>query len=154
MTLSLSQTVQKFRAACERVRRDDQRLGLVPTMGALHDGHLALIEEAKRRADHVFVTIFVNPTQFGPTEDLEQYPRDLEADLEKCSAAGIAHVFAPSVHEMYGTDECTRVRVIGLSENLCGASRPGHFDGVATVVAKMFAIVGECVAVDHRSRAG
>ena len=150
MTLSLSQTVPKFRAACERVRRDGQRLGLVPTMGALHAGHLSLIEEARRRADQVFVTIFVNPTQFGPTEDLEAYPRDLEGDLARCSEAGVAHVFAPAVREMYPEDECTRVRVVGLTQHLCGASRSGHFEGVATIVVKLFAIVGECVAVFGR----
>jgi pantoate--beta-alanine ligase len=150
MTLTLSTTVAKFRAACERVRRDGQRLGLVPTMGALHAGHLALIEAAKRRADQVFVSVFVNPTQFGPTEDFEQYPRDLEADLEQCTQAGVTHVFAPAVREVYPEDECTRVRVVGLTDYLCGASRPGHFEGVATIVTKLLAIAGQCTAVFGR----
>jgi pantoate--beta-alanine ligase len=119
-------------------------------MGALHEGHLSLVKEARRRASVVAVTIFVNPTQFGPTEDLDRYPRDLDRDLEHCRAAGASLVFAPSVEQMYPSQERTRVRVATLTEHLCGKSRPGHFEGVATIVAKLFAVAGSCVAVFGR----
>ncbi len=105
------------------------------------------MREARRRASVAVVTIFVNPTQFGPTEDLDRYPRDLQGDVEKCGAESVALVFAPAALEMYPEGERTRVRVAGLTEYLCGASRPGHFDGVATIVAKLFAAAGPCVAV-------
>jgi pantoate--beta-alanine ligase len=149
MTLELVRTVADFRAACDRARAAG-KLGLVPTMGALHRGHVALIEEARRRAANAAVTIFVNPTQFGPKEDLARYPRDLEGDLEKCAAAGASLVFAPEASEMYPSNERTRVRVSELTEHLCGASRPGHFEGVATIVTKLFAATGPCVAVFGR----
>lgn len=142
-------TAQGFRAACDRVRQDGT-LGLVPTMGALHSGHVSLIHAAKEYASVVAVTIFVNPTQFGPNEDFEKYPRRLAEDVEKCSAAGASLVFAPSVVEMYLPGETTRVRVNGLTDHLCGRSRPGHFEGVTTIVAKLFAIAGPCVAVFGR----
>ncbi len=146
MTLELLRSVADFRAACDRARAAG-KLGLVPTMGALHRGHVALIEEARRRAATVAVTIFVNPTQFGPKEDFTRYPRDLDGDLEKCAGAGASLVFAPDASEMYPSGERTRVRVSELTEHLCGASRPGHFDGVATIVTKLFAVSGSCVAV-------
>jgi pantoate--beta-alanine ligase len=149
MTLEVTRTVGEFRAACDQARKTG-KLGLVPTMGALHRGHVALIEEAGKRAATVAVTIFVNPTQFGPKEDLARYPRDLEGDLEKCRGAGARLVFAPAVEEMYPAGERTRVRVSELTEHLCGASRPGHFEGVATVVAKLFAATGPCIAVFGR----
>lgn len=149
--LRVAHTVAEFRAACDAVRARGKRLGLVPTMGALHEGHLALVTEARRRADEVAVTIFVNPTQFGPEEDLERYPRDLSGDLEKCESAGASLVFAPaSPKEMYPAGERTRVRVEGLTEALCGASRPVHFEGVTTIVSKLFAVAGPCVAVFGR----
>jgi pantoate--beta-alanine ligase len=132
------------------VRAGGGRLGLVPTMGALHAGHAALMHEAARRADHVAVTIFVNPTQFGPGEDLDRYPRDLEGDLRVCERAGVRTVFAPPASEMYPLGERTRVRVEGLTAGLCGARRPGHFEGVTTIVAKLFAVAGPCVAVFGR----
>jgi pantoate--beta-alanine ligase len=119
-------------------------------MGALHEGHLELVREAKRRAPFVAVSIFVNPTQFGPNEDLARYPRNLEADLERCGAVGTAIVFAPDTSEMYPPGDATRVRVGALAEPLCGAFRPGHFEGVATVVAKLFALAAPCVAVFGR----
>jgi pantoate--beta-alanine ligase len=143
-------TVAELRAAADAVRARGERLGLVPTMGALHEGHRTLMREAARRANVVAVTIFVNPTQFGPKEDLTRYPRDLDGDVEKCRAEGVALVFAPSVGEMYPAGERTRVHVSGLTEHLCGASRPGHFEGVATVVTKLFAAAGPSVAVFGR----
>jgi pantoate--beta-alanine ligase len=119
-------------------------------MGALHEGHAALMREARRRATVTAVTIFVNPTQFGPKEDLARYPRDLAGDVDKCAAEGVSIVFAPDVAEMYPPGERTRVRVGGLTDYLCGASRPGHFEGVATIVAKLFAAAGPCAAVFGR----
>jgi pantoate--beta-alanine ligase len=119
-------------------------------MGALHRGHVALIDEAKRRASFVVVSVFVNPTQFGPNEDLARYPRTLDADVEKCTRAGADVVFAPSPEAMYPPGDETRVRVGATAGPLCGAHRPGHFEGVATVVAKLFAIAGPCVAVFGR----
>jgi pantoate--beta-alanine ligase len=137
----------EFRSACEGVRSQKKTLGLVPTMGALHAGLLSLVAEAKRRADVVAVTIFVNPTQFGPNEDFSKYPRTLERDLELCRDAGVALVFAPPGSEMYPEGEKTRVRVDGLTEHLCGPFRPGHFEGVATIVAKLFILAGRATAV-------
>jgi pantoate--beta-alanine ligase len=119
-------------------------------MGALHEGHLALVREAKRRAGFVVVTIFVNPTQFGPSEDLARYPRDLPRDLAKAEAAGASAVFAPEASAMYVEGDETRVRVSSLAVPLCGQYRPGHFEGVATVVAKLFILAGDSVAVFGR----
>lgn len=150
MALALHQEIAAFRAACQDVRRGGKRLGLVPTMGALHEGHLRLIDEAKRHSDEVAVTIFVNPTQFGPQEDLSRYPRQLEQDRQLCEERGATLLFAPTTAEMYPTGEQTRVSVGKLAEPLCGRSRPGHFTGVATVVTKLFAIAGPCVAVFGR----
>ncbi len=123
-------------------RAEGKSVGVVPTMGALHEGHLSLVREVRKQSDIVVVTIFVNPTQFGPGEDLDRYPRTLERDAELVEQAGADLVFAPSVEEMYPPDEQTRVSVSGVSEGLCGAHRPGHFVGVATVVAKLFCAVG------------
>ncbi|HVU03370.1 MAG TPA: pantoate--beta-alanine ligase [Polyangiaceae bacterium] len=149
-TPKVVRTVSELREETDRVRRNGGRLGVVPTMGALHEGHQTLMREARRRADAVAVTIFVNPTQFGPNEDLAKYPRDLDGDLAKCAKEGVSIVFAPEVHEMYPPGERTRVSVSELTKYLCGASRPGHFDGVATIVTKLFAAVGPCVAVFGR----
>jgi pantoate--beta-alanine ligase len=149
MTAIVETTAAGFRAACDRVRRTGT-LGLVPTMGALHSGHVSLVHAAKERASVVAVTIFVNPTQFAPTEDFDKYPRMLAEDVDKCAKAGATLVFAPSVVEMYPPGDATRVRVTGLTEYLCGRSRPNHFEGVTTVVAKLFAIAGPCVAVFGR----
>ncbi|HEY0463821.1 MAG TPA: pantoate--beta-alanine ligase, partial [Polyangiaceae bacterium] len=121
-----------------------------PTMGALHAGHLSLVAEARSRSAEVALTIFVNPTQFGPNEDFARYPRTLDRDLELCREAGVSHVFAPDASEMYPKGERTRVQVSGLTEALCGPHRPGHFDGVTTIVSKLFAVTGECVAVFGR----
>ncbi len=140
----------ELRRLCDEVRARGQRVGLVPTMGALHRGHLALVAAARERADVVLVSIFVNPTQFGPGEDLDRYPRTLDADVAACAEAGAHYVFAPASDAMYPPGEETRVNVGATAADLCGAHRPGHFEGVATVVTKLFAIVGSCVAVFGR----
>jgi pantoate--beta-alanine ligase len=136
----LLKTIAETRNACERLRTAGRTLGLVPTMGALHQGHLSLVRAAQASCDAVAVSIFVNPTQFGPKEDFAGYPRSLEQDCRTLEAAGIDLVFAPSAAEMYPNGANTFVEVAGLSERLDGASRPGHFRGVATVVAKLLHI--------------
>lgn len=133
-------TIAEVRAAVAAELAAGRTVGLVPTMGALHEGHLSLIRAAKEECQFVVVSIFVNPTQFGPNEDLDRYPRDLERDLALCETAGADLVFAPAVAEMYGERAATFIEVEGLQDNLCGASRPGHFRGVCTVVAKLFNI--------------
>lgn len=124
-----------------------KRLALVPTMGYLHGGHLSLVDEARRRADWVAMSIFVNPTQFGPNEDFEKYPRDLPRDRAFAESRGVDVLFVPSAAEMYPPGDQTAVTVAQLSRGLCGAFRPGHFRGVATVVAKLFLIAQPHVAV-------
>jgi pantoate--beta-alanine ligase len=124
------------------VRGSSARLGLVPTMGALHEGHLSLVRRAKAECDVVVASIFVNPLQFGPTEDFAKYPRTFEADCAKLEAEGVAAVFAPEAGEMYPAGAVTTVTVAGLGDRLDGASRPGHFTGVATVVAKLLHAAG------------
>lgn len=141
---------EEYRRFCNEVRESGGTLGFVPTMGALHEGHLALVRRAAQECSAVAVSIFVNPTQFGPTEDLAKYPRTLDADLEACSRAGVRAVFLPRADQMYPAGERTRVRVSGLQDFLCGASRPGHFDGVTTIVAKLFGLTGPCTAVFGR----
>jgi pantoate--beta-alanine ligase len=130
-------------------RHNDEHIALVPTMGNLHAGHLSLVELAREHAERVVVSIFVNPTQFGKDEDYEQYPRTLELDKRRLKTATADMIFAPDVATLYpfGLDKATTVSVPGLTENFCGATRPGHFDGVTTVVARLFAIVQPDVAV-------
>jgi pantoate--beta-alanine ligase len=129
------------------VRARKKRIAFVPTMGYLHAGHMALIEEGRRRADVVAVSIFVNPTQFGPTEDLARYPRDIPGDLEKSAAAGAQVAFVPEASAMYPRGAQTYVQVRELEKGLCGDRRPGHFVGVATIVLKLFNIVRPHLAV-------
>lgn len=136
----VAHTVADLRAAVAAWRADGLRVALVPTMGALHEGHLSLIRMAKEKADKVIVSIFVNPKQFGPNEDFDAYPRTLDTDTVKVGLAGGHVVFAPSVNEMYPDGFATTVSVTGVSEGLCGGARPGHFDGVATVVTKLLLI--------------
>jgi pantoate--beta-alanine ligase len=139
---SVAETVADVRAAVLAFRRAGKTIGFVPTMGALHAGHTSLIERAKSECDVVFVSIFVNPTQFGPKEDFQRYPRPRELDLGICGAAGADVVFYPTVDVMYPAGFRTFVEVQGLSDILEGAIRPGHFRGVATVVTKLFMIAG------------
>lgn len=133
--------IQEVRSAVREARRRGERVGLVPTLGALHAGHVSLVRAAKAENAFVVVSLFVNPTQFGPGEDYESYPRPREKDLAICRQEGVALVFAPPTEEMYPAGFATTVHVAGLTEKMCGASRPGHFDGVSTVVAKLLGIV-------------
>ncbi len=136
------ETIEQCRTCVAMARQQGNRIGFVPTMGALHDGHLQLVREARAIVDYVVVSIFVNPTQFGPTEDFDAYPRTLETDLERCSEVGVDLVFRPTVNEMYPNGPSgTFVEVPGLSAVLEGEARPTHFRGVTTVVAKLFQIV-------------
>jgi pantoate--beta-alanine ligase len=139
--MRICKTTDDMRAASRAARRDGKRLGFVPTMGALHEGHLSLVRAAKAGCDVVAVSIFVNPLQFGPNEDLAKYPRRFESDLELVETEAVDFLFAPTPEEMYPAGAVTYVTVEGLSEKLCGRSRPGHFRGVTTVVAKLFHIV-------------
>jgi pantoate--beta-alanine ligase len=141
--VKLLHRIADLSAALDAERAHGRSVGLVPTMGALHAGHRSLVERAAAECDAVAVTIFVNPLQFGPGEDLDRYPRSLDADCILVDEAGADYVLAPSVEEMYGSGSLTNVAVTGaMTEVLEGASRPGHFDGVATVVAKLFAMTG------------
>ncbi|MGA2376230.1 MAG: pantoate--beta-alanine ligase [Candidatus Sulfotelmatobacter sp.] len=139
--MKICETIEEMRAACRAARRGGQRLGFVPTMGALHEGHLSLIRAARAACGIVAASIFVNPTQFGPNEDLAKYPRDFERDRDLLAEEGVELLFAPSVDEMYPAGAVTWVTVEELSGKLDGCSRPGHFRGVTTVVAKLFHIV-------------
>ncbi|HTB81409.1 MAG TPA: pantoate--beta-alanine ligase [Opitutaceae bacterium] len=141
------ETVREMRALAEKLGAKGRRVGFVPTMGALHAGHLSLMKLARAKADAVVVSIFVNPTQFGPSEDFARYPRTLERDLELCVEAGVDAVFLPAVEEIYPKGYSTFVTEEAVSKPLEGASRPAHFRGVATVVAKLFNIVRPHIAV-------
>lgn len=135
--MQIVRQLDPLRSATEALKADGP-LALVPTMGALHQGHLALVRAARQQAAHVAVSIFVNPRQFGPKEDLARYPRQLEADAALLKAEGVSLIWVPEVGEMYPEGYATTVSVGGVSDGLCGAARPGHFDGVATVVLKLF----------------
>lgn len=130
-------SVAEIRRAVSSWRATSERIGLVPTMGALHAGHMALVAAARESCARVVASVFVNPTQFGPNEDLSSYPRNEAGDAQKLAAAGVDVLFAPDVSEMYGAGFSTSVKVAGMTEGLCGAFRPVHFEGVATVVTKL-----------------
>ncbi|MCI0526691.1 MAG: pantoate--beta-alanine ligase, partial [Nitrospira sp.] len=139
--MKMIRSIHQMQRLAERLRKAGRVIGLVPTMGALHEGHLSLIRNARKRADIVVVSIFVNPAQFGPTEDFHQYPRDPRGDQEKCRKAGVDVLLMPSVTQMYAKDHATFVTTERLTQVLCGPFRPGHFRGVTTVVTLLFNIV-------------
>ncbi len=139
--MKLITSKQDIRAIVTEADREGKVVGLVPTMGFFHEGHLELMRSARSECDLVVVSIFVNPTQFAPGEDLDSYPRDLERDTRMASTVGVDYIFHPSVEEMYQQEATTTVEVSGMSEIMCGASRPTHFRGVATIVSKLFNIV-------------
>jgi pantoate--beta-alanine ligase len=144
--MELHETAATFRAALDAERCSGRTIGLVPTMGALHEGHLSLVRRAAQECDVVATTLFVNPLQFDRHEDLDRYPRDLEGDRSVAEAAGSDHLFVPSEREMYPREPLARVTVNPTEDGLEAASRPGHLDGVATVVTKLFALSGPCRA--------
>lgn len=141
--MRIENSIQAVRAALKQARKAGKSVAFIPTMGNLHSGHISLVAEAKRRADYVVTSIFVNPTQFGANEDFGSYPRTLDNDAGLLAEAGCNLLFAPSAEEMYpdGRQQATTVQVAEISEDLCGASRPGHFTGVATVVTKLLNII-------------
>jgi len=144
--MELVKNISEVRKLVFNAKMDGKRVGLVPTMGALHEGHLSLIRAAKSTCDFVIVSIFVNPTQFGPNEDLTTYPRPISDDLEKCTREGVQVVFQPAVDEMYPIKHLIHFEIDDLANYLCGATRPGHFNGVLQVVNKFFQIVQPHVA--------
>jgi pantoate--beta-alanine ligase len=146
-------TIDEVRAACDMGRRAGGSVGLVPTMGYFHAGHRSLMRAARGADDLVVVSLFVNPTQFGPNEDLAAYPRDIEGDTKVAGEEGVDVLFTPSFDEMYPEPGVTTFHVGELAAGLCGARRPGHFDGVTTVVTKLFSIVGPCRAYFGRKDA-
>lgn len=146
MTVRSISRIEELRRALGEARRQDKRIGLVPTMGALHAGHIRLLETARSECDLVVASIFVNPIQFDRQDDLDRYPRPLEEDIQACREAGVDLVFAPSAQEMYGDADGVLVEPGPVAEHLCGRYRPGHFRGVATVVLKLFNVVQPTVA--------
>ena len=144
--MEVAETIESVRKVVKAARRQGRKIGLVPTMGALHVGHVSLIEAAVKNCDFVVVSIFVNPTQFGPGEDIENYPKPFEADLEICREAGVDVVFAPAPQQMYPAENLAWVTVEKLTEPLCGRGRPVHFRGVTTVCTKLFNITAPDVA--------
>jgi pantoate--beta-alanine ligase len=145
--MKIVESALEMQQAALALRAEGRRIGFVPTMGNLHDGHLSLVRLAKKHAEVVVVSVFVNPAQFGPNEDFAAYPRTFEADRALCEREGVDILFHPSVAEMYPEGASVNLIETSLSNTLCGAARPGHFDGVCTVVAKLFNIVLPCVAV-------
>ena len=147
MAVKIIKTVHEMHRAADRIRQAGLHIGLVPTMGYLHEGHLSLVRQALKVTDRVVVSIFVNPLQFGPTEDLAAYPKDIDRDIELLDQHGVHLAYLPDKKEIYPGDFATSVSVAKLTEGLCGASRPGHFEGVTTIVTKLFAAVKPHVAV-------
>ena len=145
--MEIIDNVAGMQKRCEEIRRAGKSIALVPTMGFLHDGHLELMREGKRLADILVISIFVNPTQFGPAEDYQDYPREMEGDLKKAEGVGVDILYTPSAEEMYPEGFQTKVVVERVTKHLCGLSRPGHFEGVATVVAKLFNITKPHIAI-------
>ncbi len=144
--MHIAEKIEEVRRVVKNARSEGKAIGFVPTMGALHKGHISLIESAKKRCDFVVVSIFVNPAQFGPTEDIERYPRNFEQDKKICAELGVDMIFAPTVETMYPQRQLSWVSVDKLGDNLCGSTRGGHFKGVATVCAKLFNIVNADLA--------
>ena len=138
--MKIYRSIRSLTKKVREIKRKGHKIGLVPTMGFLHQGHMSLIRRAKKDTDCVIVSIFVNPAQFGPREDFKKYPRDLKMDLDLCEKEGVDIIFAPQAEEMYPEGYSTCVNVENITDRLCGASRPGHFKGVATVVTKLFNI--------------
>ncbi len=145
--MRIIRSVKEMHACADEIRQSGKRIGLVPTMGFLHEGHISLIRLIREQADYVIVSIFVNPTQFGEGEDFDSYPRDFECDRQMVAAAGADCIYTPEVDEMYPDGSQTAVSVSQITRNLCGRSRPSHFEGVATVVAKLFNAVKPHAAV-------
>jgi pantoate--beta-alanine ligase len=145
--MDICNTIEQTRETIRTLREGGKRIALVPTMGALHQGHISLIRLARKHADHVVVSIFVNPTQFGPNEDYDTYPRALEEDIEKCRAENVSLIFTPERNEVYDEKSYFSIRIDGLNEQMCGASRPGFFEGVMLIVNKLFNIVRPDAAV-------
>ena len=137
----ITSSINTVRALIAGAKKQNKKVGFVPTMGYLHEGHLSLVRAARKHTDVVIMSIFVNPIQFGPKEDFEKYPRDLKRDEQLATSAGADIIFHPSADDMYPAGYCTYINVEGLIDTLCGESRPGHFKGVTTVVAKLFEIV-------------
>lgn len=144
--MKIIENIQEMRLFVEQAKQQGLRIALVPTMGSLHEGHLTLMRQAKKGCDVVVVSIFVNPTQFGPNEDYAKYPRDLAGDSEQASKAGVEVIFHPQAQEMYPKGYNSFIEVDGITQKLCGLSRPGHFRGVATIVAKLINIVQPDIA--------
>ena len=144
--MKVYRNIRSLAREIQGLKRRNKTIGLVPTMGFLHEGHMSIIRKAKKDTDCVIVSIFVNPTQFGPKEDFKRYPRDLNRDLKLCKKEGVDIIFAPEAKEMYPEDYSTYVDMERITDKLCGASRPGHFRGVATVVAKLFNITSPDIA--------
>lgn len=145
--VTVCKTIDQVREVIRRLKREGRRIGLVPTMGALHEGHISLFRQAADHADVVIASIFVNPAQFGPNEDFDTYPRQLEEDLEVCRKEGVSVVFAPDRDEVYNSEKYLSIKIELLNNHLCGASRPGFFEGILLIVNKLFNIIRPDCAV-------